>query len=234
VDAFLLDWISDQPLRRDWFFEKRDGNCRLMAALVEQLSETAPTWRRAVAPWAEWLARTLWSSGVASRARRAPATRLTQSRRRSSQGGEPLPPAKPSPRPQRVCQTCGVPVASGRKYCSGCGVLFAAEQLRESARVGRIAAQGAKAQARRAETQRLNALAQTAWRGAPKQNKFISEETYRTEIQPALSGLGRSTIAAALGVSKGYASDVRRGKRIPHPRHWQTIAKVLRETSTSG
>jgi len=28
VDAFLLDWISRGPLRREWFFEQRDGNCR--------------------------------------------------------------------------------------------------------------------------------------------------------------------------------------------------------------
>src|SRR5215469_6815434 len=28
VDRFLLEWINDQPLRRDWFFEQRDGSCR--------------------------------------------------------------------------------------------------------------------------------------------------------------------------------------------------------------
>ena len=30
VDAYLLDWLTREPLRREWFFEKRDGNCRLM------------------------------------------------------------------------------------------------------------------------------------------------------------------------------------------------------------
>jgi CRISPR/Cas system-associated endonuclease Cas1 len=27
VDAYLLDWITRQPLKREWFFEQRDGNC---------------------------------------------------------------------------------------------------------------------------------------------------------------------------------------------------------------
>ena len=30
VDAYLLKWITEGPLRREWFFEQRDGNCRLM------------------------------------------------------------------------------------------------------------------------------------------------------------------------------------------------------------
>ena len=34
VDAFLLDWIIKQPLRREWFFEQRDGSCRLMASFA--------------------------------------------------------------------------------------------------------------------------------------------------------------------------------------------------------
>ena len=27
VDAYVLNWILSQPLRREWFFEQRDGNC---------------------------------------------------------------------------------------------------------------------------------------------------------------------------------------------------------------
>src|SRR5271166_233121 len=34
VDAYLLDWITRQSLSREWFFEQRDGNCRLMATLA--------------------------------------------------------------------------------------------------------------------------------------------------------------------------------------------------------
>jgi CRISPR-associated protein Cas1 len=53
VDAYLLDSITTQPLKREWFFEQNSGNARLMASLTQRLSETAPTWARAVAPLAE-------------------------------------------------------------------------------------------------------------------------------------------------------------------------------------
>jgi hypothetical protein len=61
VDAFVLDWILREPIKREWFFEQRDGNCRLMAPFAARLSETAQTWRRALAPLAESVARALWS-----------------------------------------------------------------------------------------------------------------------------------------------------------------------------
>src|SRR5215469_15146477 len=64
VDAYVLDWIMQEPLRRQWFFEQSDGNCRLMASFTAQLSETAPMWGRAVAPFAECVTRTLWSSSA--------------------------------------------------------------------------------------------------------------------------------------------------------------------------
>ncbi len=59
VDIYVLDWIMSQPLMREWFFEQRDGNCRLMASFAIRFSETARMWRHALAPVAEWVARTL-------------------------------------------------------------------------------------------------------------------------------------------------------------------------------
>jgi hypothetical protein len=50
VDAFLIDWITRETLKREWFLEQGDGNCRLMAQLAIKLSETAPIWGRAIAP----------------------------------------------------------------------------------------------------------------------------------------------------------------------------------------
>src|SRR5947207_13508965 len=62
VDAYVLDWILSQPLRREWFFEQRDGNCRLIASLAILLTETIRVWARAVGPVAEWVTRQLWST----------------------------------------------------------------------------------------------------------------------------------------------------------------------------
>src|SRR5215471_4647557 len=62
IDTYVLDWITRQALSRDWFFEERDGNCRLMGPFALKLSETARIWGRAVAPLAEWVAGELWAT----------------------------------------------------------------------------------------------------------------------------------------------------------------------------
>ena len=116
VDAFLLDWITKQPLRREWFFEQRDGSCRLMATFAIRLSESAPAWRQILAPVTEWVAKVLWST-VRHNGRRTPApTHLTQSNRRDAKG---LPHLRlvSLPQPPRLCKTCGAKVTAGYERC---------------------------------------------------------------------------------------------------------------------
>src|SRR5260370_38266223 len=86
VDAYLLDWITRQPLNREWFFEQRDGNCRLMGSFALRLSETIPVWGRAVAPIAEWVAQQLWSTTRKKSETDLPPTHLTQTHRREAKG----------------------------------------------------------------------------------------------------------------------------------------------------
>jgi hypothetical protein len=47
------------------------------------------------------------------------------------------------------------------------------------------------------------------------------------QVQPSLAGVAKSRIRAELGVSEPYASDIQAGKRIPHARHWQVLAKLV-------
>jgi hypothetical protein len=42
VDTLLLNLLTSEQLRREWVFEQRDSNCRLMASFASTLSETAP------------------------------------------------------------------------------------------------------------------------------------------------------------------------------------------------
>lgn len=58
-----------------------------MASFAGQLSQTARMWRSAVAPLAEWLAQTLWSSIRKSRKEHGPATRLADSRAKPGSKG---------------------------------------------------------------------------------------------------------------------------------------------------
>jgi len=224
VDAYVLDWITRQPLRPEWFFEQRDGNCRLMGSFAVRLSETAPTWARAVAPVAEWLARSLWSEMPKPAREAAPATHLTQRHRRESRGSSPSPQTNP-PRPQSVCRMCGKPITPECSYCALCAVTVSREGLREVAQLGRVIAQSPEAQARRAATKRRHDAARRAWRPS-SQPAWLDEQTYGQRIQPRLRAVTIPAIAAALGVSEPYAADIRAGRRRPHPRHWQALARI--------
>jgi CRISPR-associated endonuclease Cas1 len=59
IEAWLLDWLMQEPLRKADFAEASDGNCRISSTLCSKLSDTAPAWRKLVAPWAERVARSL-------------------------------------------------------------------------------------------------------------------------------------------------------------------------------
>ena len=77
IEAWILNWLMHEPLRRADFVEASDGNCRLSSSLCTKLSETASTWGKLVAPWAEYVAHMLWAGRSSSK---GPATRLTQRR----------------------------------------------------------------------------------------------------------------------------------------------------------
>jgi CRISPR-associated endonuclease Cas1 len=225
VDAYLLDWLMREPLRREWFFEQRDGNCRLIGSFAIRLSETAQTWGRAVAPFAEWVATELWSTTKKTTRLQGPATRLTEAHKREAKGVADVS-ANTPPKPPRICLGCGAPIIYGKNFCSSCGVIVARDELIKSAKRGRIAAQSLEAQARRTETQRRNANAQRTWEksGQPK----ISDEVYGNEIQPRLAGVTIPAIMSALNVCASYAADIRRGRRRPHARHWEKLAGLER------
>lgn len=225
VDAYLFDWISSEPLRREWFFEKSDGNCRLMGSFATRLTEAAPTWSRAVAPVAEWVSRTLWSTLRKPARRSYPATRLTQSHRRQAKGGPPAAPANSGPKAPRICRTCGEPLNRGKSYCASCSVPVVRASIIEAAKLGRVATHSPKAEALRAATQRRQAVALKAWHASDKPD-WLTEEIYREKIQPPLTRITVPTISSALGISKPYATDIRAGKCVPHPRHWQALAEL--------
>jgi CRISPR-associated protein Cas1 len=222
VDAYLLDWITRQPLTRGWFFEERDGNCRLMGSFAARLAETAPTWGRAVAPIAEWVARAFWST---IRKPDTPlATRLTQANKREAKGTA-CPPSSNPPQPQNVCLGCGKAVAKGSTHCATCSVGISRKRMLEIARRGRVVAHEPRASARRRETKRRHDLALRNW-SPSDQPDWLTDEMYANQIQPRLGDASLSEIASAIGVSILYASDIRRGRR-PHPRHWQTLAHLV-------
>src|SRR5258707_2841703 len=87
IEAWLLNWLMSEPLRRSDFSEATDGKCRISSDLCSKLSETALTWGRLVAPWAEYVANSL-HAGRSGRGRSIPGlkTPLTQTHRREAKG----------------------------------------------------------------------------------------------------------------------------------------------------
>jgi CRISPR-associated endonuclease Cas1 len=224
VEAYVLRLLQ-QPLPRKWFFEERTGQCRLMAPFASKLAETAPLWGRAVGPFAEWVSSTLWSSvrkGVSLGDRPTP---LTQRHRRESR---PEPISKyevPPQRPVRVCRQCGNAVKAGRQFCAVCTIPASTERLMATSEQARDASHRPDAQTLRAATRKRQMQEERGW-DPSVQPTWLTDEVYRTKIQPALMRLTVGALAAALGISLPYASGVRSGRRRPHPRHWITLAQL--------
>ena len=227
VDSYLLDWVTTQTLKMQWFYEKPDGNARLMALLTERLSETAPLWAKALSPVVEWVAQILWNANRkhAIEEQRLP-TRLTQRRRREGRGNEFVLKLTPAPPPPKVCRGCGMATREGR-LCQTCGRKVSGQKLIELAKRGRVVAQSQKSQAKRSVSQTRHEAAKRAWRSMP-QPTWPDEKTYANEIQPKLSKVTIAKIALTLGISEPYAAMIRSGEYRPHPRHWQSLAELAK------
>jgi len=226
VENWLLNWITREPLRRADFFETATGNCRLMSPLCSKLSETASAWGKLVAPWAEYVARALWASASRSKGSRSLPTPLTQRHRREVKGHvEPLSVA--APRPQKICRGCGAVLSRTKcKHCALCGVSVSRNNLIELARRGRAAAKSAESRARMSTSQKRQNAARRGWLPSSLPG-WLTQSSYRELILPRLADLTVPTIAKALNVSEPYAAKVRKGQHVPHPMHWQALAKLV-------
>jgi CRISPR-associated endonuclease Cas1 len=223
IDAYVLDWIRQQPLRREWFFEQRDGNCRLMAPFAIRLTETTPMWERAVAPIAEWVTSQLWQKRKTQS--QVTPTRLTQARKRQAQGGVPEQSALAAPRRETLCRNCGKPLARGQFHCAECAVGTATENLLAASALGRAAAHTPEARAKEGQKQRQHAEARGTWKPS-NQPAWLTAKVFSSEIKPLLTKFSNSVIASRIGVSRWYAGRIRKGDS-PHPRHWQGLAEMV-------
>ena len=230
IDAYVVDWITRQPLKREWFFEQRDGNCRLMAPLAVKLSETAPTWGRVVAPFAEWTAQALWDSirKPSSEAQKLP-THLTQQRRSEGRGNIFEVRIGRTPRRARICEICGSEGVKNR-YCALCTVEVSRENMAQVAPIGHGKPRTQREKTRISSTLSNHAIANSWW-SPSNLPEWLNEEFYLKQIQPRLRAIKVREIAHAIQVSKPYAALIRAGRRRPHPRHWQELAELVRSSS---
>jgi CRISPR-associated protein Cas1 len=208
VDSFLLDWLRSGSLQRKWFFEERDGNCRLTGEFAAQLSETSKLWKQALGPFAEWMLGALWSASSSTSKIEVPATRLTQDRKREAKRIPTRPWADPTSPDRSLASTAQ-------------SVNF--QIVPKLVRLDRF---DPVAQSRRAESQRRQAAARREWNPTEKPD-WLDEQFYCKQIKPRLRAIQVLPIQCALSVSEPYALSIRCGKRIPHPRHWLTLARLV-------
>ncbi len=223
IEAWLLDWLTSEPLRRSDFSEAADGNCRLSSDLCKKLSQTALTWRKLVAPWAEYVAHSLYA-GRSARSSSIPGlkTPLTQTHRREAKGAST--PVLNMPKTEHLCGGCGKPIRKDHEDCWRCAQNSTRARMGEIARIGRVAAQKPEARAKHSESARSHALARSSW-DRSSQPAWLTRECFLKKIQPLLATASTSAIRRCIGVSQWYASKIRQGYR-PHPRHWRALAEL--------
>jgi CRISPR-associated endonuclease Cas1 len=205
VDAFVLNWLQNEPLRKSDFWEDRNGNCRLVSGLATKLAQTSHTWSKFVAPVAEYVAQVLWASiskRASTVARQRIATRLTQQNRREVKGSD-VPMVK-APKPERVCRGCGKELQRDSEHCKKCDLQIATQRLVEVSRVGRIAGHTPEAIAKEAATHRRQAQARAAWNPAD-QPAWLTDHVFSEKIQPVIAKASATVIAKRIGVSRWYA-----------------------------
>jgi CRISPR/Cas system-associated endonuclease Cas1 len=225
VESWLLSWIASEPLRRADFFETATGNARLMAPMCAKLSETVSVWGKLVAPWAEYVARTLWAGARAGCARNSvlPPTRLTQQRRTEVKGKIWIASVEPT-KADHLCRGCGKKILNGRVHCADCAIGGAKERLISAASFGRVASRSPEARAKHVASRLRHAQACSEW-DASMQPVWLTSEVFSQRIQPLLANVPTSTIRSRIAVSRWYAGRIRQGHR-PHPRHWLPLAQL--------
>jgi hypothetical protein len=60
--------------------------------------------------------------------------------------------------------------------------------------------------------------------GACAPGTIVNPELFAREILPGLQRVPLSDLVRATGLTQGYLSQIRRGEKVPHPRHWPALA----------
>ncbi len=225
VDSYLLDFLNTEQFSRHDFAEARDGSCRLSTTLAQRLSETVLLWRGEIAPFGDRVAAML-----AAAAQTTVAAPLTQAYRRAAQATpEARTPARRPGLPPlfNSCRDCGAGLSDRRRrYCDACRAeRFQAhvDDIRAHANpvITGSGVESVRDHMKASTRAQKNAQHQKAlreWTGPP-----TDPNVFRTEIWPGLCNLDDAVLMAATGLSAYYCSQIRLGRKTPHPRHWAAL-----------
>lgn len=144
-------------------------------------------------------------------------------------------PTPASSRPSH-CHTCGGQVAQNRIQCDMCLPEVREEQTRQAhTRLQQLRndnsdpAHGSEAAAKRGHSVSVNNRASQEWN---RNNERIDHETFTSQILPLLHDVPLSVMVEVTGLSKGYCSFIKRGIKIPHERHWDSLRCLVSARGT--
>lgn len=236
VDAYLLDLIARRTFNRGDFTETRKGSCRVLAPVSHVLAESSPMWARAIAPTVEETCRVLMGT---VKTKHAPMpTLLTQSTRRAVQTRNGRPRRKPKPQratPDATCPSCGGPLPDkDRAVCDGCLPTRRLETAADLGTAGHAALARLRAEGRdpmhrpeaREKVGSANAKRQREVSEWDRTHARPDPEVFRREILPHLREVPLTKLVQVTGLSKQYCSHIRRGRFVPHARHWEALRRI--------
>ncbi len=133
---------------------------------------------------------------------------------------------------RKTCEVCGETLKSGRKrFCSKCrdvgsrkGLAVAKRKLREKREAGTDPAHGGEAARKRGIKSAAMQRANFEWE--KKHGSEVDPSQFEREIAPHLDRILLSALVKATGLSQPYCAKIRRGAKVPHPRHWEAIRKL--------
>ncbi len=243
VDAMVLDLLAKRVFAAKEFFETRGGDCRLVSPLPSTLAAYSEQMRRHVAPVAErvmrqFVPRAERKDGGTTKSRAGGVTPLTQANRSVSRApyrNRAVRSAVPAVPVEQRCRDCGEAVEPGRFYCGTCVVPRERKHLEKLGRMGpaalaQLRTEGADPTATPEARARRSASRKEVWRLDREWDESHPErpdpEAFVREILPGLAGVSITAMAVATGLSESNCSLIRRGRIVPHPRHWSGLSEV--------
>lgn len=239
IDGYLLELLKKRTFKAKDFHETRQGVVRIMPDLAKVFAEFGPEISKLVRPTVEQIALRL---AEATSTPFIVPTLLTQSnrsagrdevRQRSRRSNDPRPISANS-----ACIECGLVLdGPNRRYCEECLPEHLEQQAVTLSTTGRerlqeLRAQGvdpstdSKANEKRRQIMTQRRRDETAWNAANPESR-VDSEWFNREIVPALQTMSLGGISKATGLSQQYCSLIRRGLKVPHPRHIEAFQKLV-------
>ena len=243
VDTWLYGFLAQNTFSKRDFFERRDGTVRLSSRITSELAATSSLWAAEAAPVVEKAARKLMASATKNVHLPTPLTEKNRSdgrdqyRRRTS-----APRLRITADVGSACPECGKLFReSGRQFCSNkCWEKYnievhlpqtadaGLEKLAQMRAEGRDPAHGGNAALRRGATNSQRARERAEWeRRHGDIDLDAAKEQFRQKTLPKLAGFTLGDIVKVTGLSKRYASLIRRGVETPHPMHHASLKDLI-------